>query len=29
MGTWFVVNTVIIGFLVALLGIIVIRELMK
>ena len=29
MGVWFVVNAVIIAFLVALLGIIAIRELMK
>jgi len=29
MDTWFMVNTIMIGFLVALLGIIAIRELMK
>jgi hypothetical protein len=29
MDTWFIVNGVMIGFLVALLGIIAIRELMK
>lgn len=29
MDTWFLVNSLMIGFLVALLGIIAIRELMK
>ena len=29
MDTWFVVNAIMIGFLVVLLGIIAIRELMK
>lgn len=29
MDTWFMVNTIMIGFLVALLGIIAIHELMK
>jgi hypothetical protein len=29
MDTWFIVNSVMIGFLVVLLGIIAIRELMK
>jgi hypothetical protein len=29
MGTWFVVNAIMIAFLVVLLGIIAIRELMK
>lgn len=29
MDTWFMVNTIMIGFMVVLLGIIAIRELMK